>query len=500
MKNFILTLLCAIATFSIVCYAGTVYDDARQAGITQYNSGNYSAAAKHFIAIQNIAPVNNDLGSWITKCNNKMVKSRNARIKKIKSTTVPKPVQSKGSRIERYDSVGNFGSSNLALVRYNNKYGFINKDSIIVVPIQYDDVYAIITENAPESTYGDFIKGNDLKWDWTWDKGELMSICKDGKWGYINENGKECIPAIYDDVLDETVSIESPVVCVMQDGLYGFVDRTGVQVIPFEYDFIAGYNIDTQMALVVKNGKIGFIDASGNALSEFIYDALYEYENGQLSTYYGKIWFGGIMPLRKNNKWGLINQSALEVSPFEYDELIDITPVQLDLGIKFSALAVFRKNNEEIYWFNNKEYSTRAEADKAICFKRLDWDNKSILDLAEIYYYDDRNYEQSIYWATEGMKRNVAGSKVLLAKSHLDRGGQNNDIVEIAKAATLFMEAADEGDSEAQYQIGYICLQDWNLWGDGPNKQMAAKYLKMSARQGHDRAQSRLREMGISSY
>ena len=57
---------------SVVCYAGPIYDKARQDGIDLFNRRQYHKAAQQFIAVQNIAPVNNDLTQWLSKCNRKI--------------------------------------------------------------------------------------------------------------------------------------------------------------------------------------------------------------------------------------------------------------------------------------------------------------------------------------------------------------------------------------------------------------------------------------------
>lgn len=370
MKNFILTLLCTIATFSIVCYAGTIYDDARQAGIAQYNSGNYSAAAKHFIAIQNIAPVNNDLGSWITKCNNKMVQSRNARIKKIKSTTVPKPVQNKGSKIERYDSVGHFGSSNLALVRYNNKYGFINKDSIIIVPVQYDDVYATITETVSGSIYDDFIKANNIKWNWSWDKGQLMSVCRDGKWGYINDKGEEVIPTVFDDVRESIVFKYIHLIGVGKDEKYGFIDWNGNIIIPLVYDHVCRFyegmcpdEFKNDLAAVVKNGKMGFIDKFGKTVLPFDYEPQYNLDY-VVPVMFRPVWSNCVTDVKKDGKFGLIDVAGETVTGFKFDGPGELNVVQV--GSDYKTYFEFPINERKAYYFEGKLYYSEADFNQAV--------------------------------------------------------------------------------------------------------------------------------------
>lgn len=58
-------------------------------------------------------------------------------------------------------------------VKRDGKYGYINLNGDVQVPIIYDDI-------------GRFSEG-------------LLAVCKDEKWGFVNGNGEEVVPLIYDD-------------------------------------------------------------------------------------------------------------------------------------------------------------------------------------------------------------------------------------------------------------------------------------------------------------
>ena len=69
--------------------------------------------------------------------------------------------------------LGNSGLISVAKQEGNEiKYGFVNYDNEIIVPIIYDAVEGF-------SNYG------------------LASVCKDGKWGYVNDAGETVIPCQY---------------------------------------------------------------------------------------------------------------------------------------------------------------------------------------------------------------------------------------------------------------------------------------------------------------
>ena len=65
---------------------------------------------------------------------------------------------------KKYDYVGIFGKG-LARVRKDDKYGFVNKQGKVVIPLKYDYV-------------GYFSKG-------------LVNVKKDGEWRVVNKQGIE---------------------------------------------------------------------------------------------------------------------------------------------------------------------------------------------------------------------------------------------------------------------------------------------------------------------
>lgn len=381
MKKLIFVLLIFVATISIVCFAGPIYDDARQAGIAQFNRGNYSVAVKQFIALQNIAPVNNDLSVWIIRCRQRMVQSRNMKIKNVKKTrTRSNRISTSmldGVKIQQYDSIGNFGTSGLALVELNKSYGFINRDSIIVIPIQYDDIYSIITDAVPGTTYDKFIKTHNLKWNWSWGKGALMSVCKDGRWGYINESGKEIIPIIYDDVNEPIVYSERYLIGVGNGGKYGFVDRVGNLKIPLQYDYVSRFynggsgdmnDLGYDMVPVVRNGKMGFIDNNGRTVIAFEYEPQYNIEYN-VPVMYRPVWFNGFTDLKKNGKFGMVDLKGNSITGFKYDERANVDFI--NIAGKYKTYFEFNIGDGKAYFMDGKEYDSETEFNQAVTKKSL---------------------------------------------------------------------------------------------------------------------------------
>lgn len=135
------------------------------------------------------------------------------------------------------------------------KYGF--KDMMtnkVVIPAQYDEV-------------GNFMREANLAW-----------VKKNKKYGFIDNKGKLIVPLIYDFALDFTNgralvnkgrhTTEDP--AGYKPGKYGFIDKTDKEVIPLIYTEAEFFNEDR--ARVGNGEKVGFIDPSGKEVIPLIYD------------------------------------------------------------------------------------------------------------------------------------------------------------------------------------------------------------------------------------
>lgn len=75
----------------------------------------------------------------------------------------------------------------------------------------------------------------------------MAAVCKNGMWGYIDKQGKECIPCIYNYV-DEGLGGEplrnfhEGLVAVCENDKWGFIDKKGKQVIPCKYSLVEDFS------------------------------------------------------------------------------------------------------------------------------------------------------------------------------------------------------------------------------------------------------------------
>ena len=134
----------------------------------------------------------------------------------VKKSTSTKETVVKKKKIKYEEITGSFNKFALMGVKVKDKWGFINIMGELVVKPQYDDIDV-------ESSEG------------------LALVIKSGKYGYINDKGKEVIPLEY-----EYADSFSDGCAVVKKGLkYGFIDKKGKEITPFIYQraevFNSGY-------------------------------------------------------------------------------------------------------------------------------------------------------------------------------------------------------------------------------------------------------------------
>ncbi|MGN0710264.1 MAG: WG repeat-containing protein [Anaerovoracaceae bacterium] len=158
---------------------------------------------------------------------------------------------------ERIDLVQDYREG-LANVRYNGKWGFIDRMGQIVIPIQYDSVSV-------------FIDG-------------VAKVCNNEKYGLINRNGQTLLPIQYDGI----GSFVNDFAIVKKDEKYGFVNKQGQFICDLKYENVR--NFENGFACVKENGKWGIIDETGEMVISPIYDDMKSYSDGVAPAMLGELW------------------------------------------------------------------------------------------------------------------------------------------------------------------------------------------------------------------
>ena len=148
-----------------------------------------------------------------------------------------------------YDFVSPFCTEQLRCVFDGNKWGYLNQNGEIAIPIEYDSV-TIFSE-------------------------ELAAVEKDGKFGFINPLGQVIIPFLFEQVggFDEGLAP------VMVDKVWGFMDVTTKIGIPPQYQEIGSFS-DGICGVMNEGGRWGAINKKSEVIIPLLYDNFFPYVNG----------------------------------------------------------------------------------------------------------------------------------------------------------------------------------------------------------------------------
>ena len=152
-----------------------------------------------------------------------------------------------------YDAVGQFQNS-FAFVQKNGKYGIISKEGNLIVPVEYDMVFAPCITAIKSGSITRFDANGNKLFSFAADSmfcysEGLIGVITDGKYGFLNENG--------------TLAIVPQYACAMPfcNGYsvaktgekWGIINRSGNTVLPFVYDQIG--NLSSEKTVAIKGNK-----------------------------------------------------------------------------------------------------------------------------------------------------------------------------------------------------------------------------------------------------
>lgn len=178
----------------------------------------------------------------------------------------------------KYEEVRGF-QRGIAAVKKNGKWGFVNKRGKVVIPFIYDNAYS-----RAQTAYGVqrfYSAKNPAPTSWSvsrykegWkeidEKGAVLFVHPDHvyspeKLSFINKEGKkvDLSDYIYADLFEDGR-------CLVQgkNGKWGYIDDNGNPITNLEYDidYYTGNGFHDGVAMVYKDGKYGFIDREGKVV------------------------------------------------------------------------------------------------------------------------------------------------------------------------------------------------------------------------------------------
>lgn len=229
------------------------------------------------------------------------------------------------SREDEFDKVEPFYKQyGIYIVSKSGKMGVVKVcDSIteVIVPIEYDQVKELF-KNA-----------------------HLLVAIKSGKFRIIKvtKNNTNLSP-FYDRIIGSYVSFFG-VIQVNNGNYVGLVNGMAEEVVPVEYDLLddrAFYSLTAEKLLMKKNGKWGVLASTGEVLLPFEYDEIdrdsifyripeYKLKNNKIITPCD-LWFStALIPIKKNDAWGLVDSKLKLVVPCVYRAIRQDTVNKLKL-------------------------------------------------------------------------------------------------------------------------------------------------------------------------
>lgn len=267
----------------------------------------------------------------------------------------------------KYDYIKLF-DSNVAIVKMNDKYGVINLNQDIIVPIVcqsikqescagfWDNTNYVVLRIEKILCYiddnGIFIpaykKSIRIPSDYMIarkSKFNMIAVCKNYKWGFIDENLNVIIPCIYEDIKDFEIilpdftvynrnyvnidgvsynlkdfeNIKKFLMCPVKiNNLWGTININGQIVFKNHYSEM---NIHSSENIRVQRDDVLIVDAEH--VGRLDYNGDLEVRGGKIPCKYdwGSEYENGYAIVQLNDKLGLIDKQFNEIIPCVYDDI-----------------------------------------------------------------------------------------------------------------------------------------------------------------------------------
>lgn len=180
---------------------------------------------------------------------------------------------------------------------------------------------------------------------------KLISVKRNGKYGFINADGKEVIAPQFEDTGDyrNQIFVNGRAI-VKRDGLFGVIDEEGNAIVPFKFQAI-GYKFDFDRHEVFttyqlnEHSSVELYNYSGKHIGDFPlawiseiygniivgqtfdYDkAAFNWRTGKMiastATFQDVIWCSGnVVRVKRGNLWGCVNSNGAEVVPCSFEDI-----------------------------------------------------------------------------------------------------------------------------------------------------------------------------------
>ena len=403
-----------------------------------------------------------------------------------------------------------------------NKWGVINQageeiiapsyKEMIVIPNKSKDVF-LCTYNINEQT-GEYntkalnskneeiltgyeqieVLENIDKNDNVWYEENILKIKKNGKYGLIDFNGKELVPAEYDEI---TVleGIENSII-IKKDGLVGLVNDNGSTIVELSYKEIKnlGDTYKNGYITVDAQGKYGVISTTKKQILENKYEEIAQL---YLDNYY---------LVKENGAQKLIDSNGKTIIENGFDEIKSVT----SNGIIFVKDSLYGEMNTSGEITIEPKYQYLKEAYRGTYIAKINdkfgiMDNLQNISLefnytgltynekANLFLAEDAGYKTSIINDRFEVKLTGILSEINIDESYIrmrmndeykyyNLKGEEKTNTQILKDNTLFLSKKDGkygyvdkkgnvvvehiyDDATEQNQYGFAAVKSNGLWG-----------------------------------
>lgn len=228
-----------------------------------------------------------------------------------------------------------------------NKYGAVNRQGEIVIPVEYDNPVEFVRGRAFVKkgehwliidTDNKQIAKFDFQDAFRFGTTGLAQVKQNDKWGFINTEGEIIVEPKFDSItygVSYPILNEEVVAIVELRGHLGVINKKGETIVPIEFDEI--YNEDN-IILAIKNDKMGIYDYSGRVILPVEYEPSIGFISD--SGWTDRNW----LPLVKDGKMGAIDTKGNIVVPVKFDDVEIISE---------SSFKVSKEGKYGIYGVNN---------------------------------------------------------------------------------------------------------------------------------------------------
>ncbi len=114
---------------------------------------------------------------------------------------------------------------------------------------------------------------------------DLIPVCKDGKWGFINQKGKIAVTPQY----QEVKNYYQGVALVKKNDKWGIIKKEGLDVVSPQYAEVKDFS-DGLAAVKTSSGLWGFIDTTGKMVISAKYSDVSSFSNGRADVCLNGAW------------------------------------------------------------------------------------------------------------------------------------------------------------------------------------------------------------------